>query len=132
MDDIDEIEHTEGLQFMIHYQADANAAVQSVANINAIKGAVGGAIGGLFAKKKQDNQSPTTGGAGQTKAKASSKIEKSELFESKHVKSIIETFQNVLLLIEEQERDINEFIGEREGLSDDESDDEDVTIPPRK
>ena len=42
---------------MIHYQIDANAAVQSVgpgggkgANMNAIKGAVGGAIGGLFSK----------------------------------------------------------------------------------
>ena len=61
-------------------------------------------IGGVLAKiKKKD--APATDEEPTTK-----KIEKTEIFESKHVKSIIETFNNVLNLIENQEKELNEFI----------------------
>ena len=148
---------------MVHYQVEANAAVQPAsyggisatgaasANISAIKGAVGGAIGGFFAKiNKRDggatsawnsdtNADGSTSGASASQGASSSntdpestkpqpkpsdKVEKSELFESKHVKSIIETFQSVLTIIEEQERDINQFIGEQDDLNDQSDDDE--------
>jgi len=45
------------------------------------------------------------------------------VFESKHVKSIIETFNNVLNLIENQEKELNEFIN---APHDSDSDDQDI------
>lgn len=45
-------------------------------------------------------------------AKLDDKVEKSELFESKFVKAFIETFNNVLELIDEQEKELTEFIGD--------------------
>lgn len=52
VDDIDEIEHTEGLQFMIHYQIDPPSKSEYGANQNQkkVKEAVGVAVAGLFAK----------------------------------------------------------------------------------
>ena len=95
VDDIDEIEHTEGLKFEVHYQIEI--AASSVAS-KKVKSAVGEAImrdiGGVLAKiKKKD--APAVDDEPVTK-----KVEKTEIFESKHVKSIIETFNNVLNLIE--------------------------------
>lgn len=43
--------------------------------------------------------------------KADEKVEKSELFESKFVKQFIETFNNVLELMDQQEKELNEYIG---------------------
>ena len=72
-------------------------------------------IGGVLAKiKKKD--APAVDDEPVTK-----KVEKTEIFESKHVKSIIETFNNVLNLIESQEKELNEFINApHESDSDDE------------
>jgi hypothetical protein len=39
------------------------------------------------------------------------KEERSELFESKYVKQFIETFNNVLELMENQEKEIQEYVG---------------------
>ena len=118
VDDIDEIEHTEGLKFEVHYQIEL--AASSVAP-KKVKSAVGEAItkniGGVFAKIKKKDMPAVE------EEPIIKKVEKSEIFESKHVKSIIETFNNVLGLIENQERELNEFINaQRDSDSDEESD----------
>lgn len=99
IDDIDEIEHTEGLQFMVHYQAEPprKSEYGGSQGQKKVKEAVGVAVAGLFAminknKKSNPDQPPSEDPL--------SKIEKSELFESKHVKTIIETFNNVLQIID--------------------------------
>ena len=95
VDDIDEIEHTEGLQFMIHYQIDPPSKSEYGANQNQkkVKEAVGVAVAGLFAKINK-NKKPVQDS--QPSDDLPQKVEKSVLFESKHVKTIIETFNNVL------------------------------------
>ena len=53
-------------------------------------------------------------------------MDKFELYESKHVKSIIETFNNVLEIMESQEKELKHFImesGKSDGSS---SEDEDA------
>ena len=40
------------------------------------------------------------------------KVENSQLFESKFVKQFIETFNNVLELMDEQEKELTQFIGD--------------------
>ena len=88
VNDIDEIEHTHGtLKFYIHYQASANGV-----NQQGIQGQFNKSFG-TFLKKKmklQQNDESTQG----------AKLEKSVLFESKYVKQIIETFNNVLELVD--------------------------------
>jgi hypothetical protein len=75
-----------------------------------VKSAVGEAImrdiGGVLAKIKKKDAAAVD----EDKQPTTKKLEKSEVFESKHVKSIIETFNNVLNLIENQEKELNEFI----------------------
>jgi hypothetical protein len=39
------------------------------------------------------------------------KEERSDLFESKFVKQIIEAFNNVLEVVDQQEKELNEYIG---------------------
>lgn len=39
------------------------------------------------------------------------KEERSDLFESKFVKQIIEAFNNVLEIVDQQEKELNEYIG---------------------
>lgn len=51
------------------------------------------------------------------------KVEKSILFESKYVKQIIESFNNVLELVDQQEKELDEYVG-RFGEIDDEEDDD--------
>lgn len=87
VDDIDEIEHVEGTyQFYIHYQAKvADDAASSITG---------------FIKKKIGS-----------KSKGQQKEERSELFESKFVKQFIETFNNVIGLMEDQEKEIREYVG---------------------
>lgn len=96
VDDIDEIEHTGGVQFLIHYQ---DHSARTIKKSEAIKGA----IGGLMNKIKKKEQ-PTR------EEIEHAKTDRTELFESKHVKSIIETFNNVLSLIDIQERELKMFI----------------------
>ena len=45
------------------------------------------------------------------KSDSNVKEEKSEIFESKFVKQIIETFNNVLEVVDEQEKELNEYLG---------------------
>lgn len=91
IDEIDEIEHVEGtLQFYLHYQARVGASDSSAS------------ISG-YLKRKIIKTNNTTG---------IQKEEKTELFESKFVKQFIETFNNVLELMDAQERELDEFIGE--------------------
>ena len=49
--------------------------------------------------------------------------ERSDLFESKHVKSIIETFNNVINVIDQEEKELNEFVKD-EVPSDDEEEEQ--------
>lgn len=123
VDDIDEIEHTEGLKFEVHYQIEIAASTVSTKKV---KSAVGEAImrdiGGVLAKiKKKD--APAV-----DEEPATKKIDKTEIFESKHVKSIIETFNNVLNLIESQEKELNEFINAPHGSDSDDDVEEKVKI----
>lgn len=85
VDDIDEIEHVEGtLQFYLHYQARIGADdVQS----SSISG---------FLKRKITKRNIQT----------NDKEERSALFESKFVKQFIETFNNVLELMDDQEKEL--------------------------
>ena len=48
------------------------------------------------------------------------KQEKCDTFESKHVKEIIETFNNVLQIVEQYEEEVNNFVNEEESMSEDE------------
>ena len=52
------------------------------------------------------------------------KIEKIERFDSKFVKTIIETFNNVLILVENQEQELKKFIAENDPESSEEEDEE--------
>ena len=47
-----------------------------------------------------------------TNQPAVEKEERSELFESKFVKQFIETFNNVLELMDEQEKELSEYVGD--------------------
>jgi hypothetical protein len=95
VDDIDEIEHTEGLQFLVHYQIEPPTTSQYGGNQKKVN-----VVAGLFAKIKDKKPSVD-------KDEPLKKVEKTELFESKHVKTIIETFNNVLTIIDKQEKDLN-------------------------
>ena len=92
VDDIDEIEHLEGtLQFYLHYQTKVSSESSA-------------SIGGYFKRK--------IGSKGKSKSdKEFEKEDKSELFESKFVKQFIETFNNVLEVMDEQEKELNEYMG---------------------
>lgn len=82
VDDIDEIEHVEGtFQFYLHYQARIGSGDASLTG---------------FLKRKIT----------QRNAGANEKEDVSALFESKYVKQFIETFNNVLELMEHQEKEL--------------------------
>lgn len=90
VDDIDEIEHVEGtLKFYIHYQKKASQSV-----IDGVQGTPKSNKGfGSLLKRKLTNMA-------NGEDEEESKEECSELFESKFVKQIIETFSTVLEVIE--------------------------------
>ena len=46
------------------------------------------------------------------------------------MKSIIETFNNVLFLIDEQEKELNQFIGEQDELDDSDEEEDSETASP--
>ena len=41
------------------------------------------------------------------------KADKSEMFESKFVKQFIESFNNVLEIMDEQEKELNDYLGQK-------------------
>lgn len=102
VDDIDEIEHVEGtLKFYIHYQRKASQSV--IDGVQADPKKNKSSIGSMFKKK-------LLGGNNDDEEEA--KEECSELFESKFVKSIIEAFNIVIELVEEQENELNDWVGD--------------------
>ena len=50
--------------------------------------------------------------AGKTEGEAV-KADKSEMFESKFVKQFIESFNNVLEIMDEQEKELNDYLGQK-------------------
>lgn len=79
---------------------------------------VAGAIGGILQKIKKKE--------GAKNGDPDNEIEKQEkcaIFESKHVKDVIETFNNVLQVVEQYEEELNEFVNEEDGFSEDEEED---------
>lgn len=85
----------------MHYQREPPSTSQYGGNQSQKKINVGLAVAGLFAKIKKDKKNTID----QTD-EPPKKLEKTELFESKHVKTIIETFNNVLTIIDQQEKDL--------------------------
>lgn len=96
MDDVEEIEHIEGIKFEIHYVEDPS---KSVGNGGA------GKIKGLIAKMKEKKEKKKKNDEGEPVKK-----EKTDVFESKYVKNIIEAFNNVLGLIDQQDKELDMFI----------------------
>ena len=104
VDDIDQFEHVEGtLKFYVHYQKRANQTITDGASQSlASKVSVGG-IGALLRKK-------ITGGGSADPNEDTEDC--SELFESKFVKQLIESFNNVLEVMEQQESELNDYVGD--------------------
>lgn len=114
VDDIDEIEHTEGLQFLVHYQQEPPTKSDFGGGQKKVKDVVGVAITGFISKiNKAKKETPME--------EPLKKVEKSILLESKHVKTIIETFNNVLSIVDQQERELNLFIKQQESSDEDDS-----------
>lgn len=88
VDDVEEIEHVEGIKFEIHYVEDPSKSARA-----------GGAgkIKGLIAKMKEKKEKKKQ----ISNEEEATKKEKTDVYESKYVKNIIETFNNVLGLIEQ-------------------------------
>lgn len=101
VDDIDEIEHVEGtLKFYIHYQKKASQSMLDGV-LTTPKGSSG--FGSMLKKKF------TFSGGDDTEEP---KEDCSEQFESKFVKQIIEAFNTVLEIIEQQESELNDWVGD--------------------
>lgn len=101
------------MQFKIHFQAK-NEGISRNEKAKQV-------IGGLVAKIKK-KEAPQPSKPAQQEPQV---VDKFELFESKHVKSIIETFNNVLEIMEAQEKELKHFIMESNQEQDSSSDEGD-------
>lgn len=77
-----------------------------------VKNAIGGLVAKIKKKQQQSEEQPSI---------QDKRTEKSEVYESKYVKQIIQNFNHVLEMIENQEREMKVFL-QTNNLADDDSD----------
>jgi len=123
VEDVLEIEHTDGLRFQIHYVAGRGSG-KSVSGFGQPNGAnkVAGAIGGLLSKIKKKDANNGKAGKAEDPDGELAKQQRTDVFESKHVKEIIETFNNVMALIDQYQVELAHFVEEESSGSGEEED----------
>jgi len=83
---------------------------------------VAGAIGGLLSKIKKKDANNGKAGKAEDPDGELTKQQRTDLFESKHVKDIIETFNNVMQLIDQYQAELAHFVEEESSGSGEEGD----------
>lgn len=121
MEDIVEIEHTEGLKFEIRYM-DHKGTGKSVSGFGSQNNGnkVAGAIGGLLSKMKKKDGANAKAARTEDPDGEQEKQQRCDTFSSKHVKDVIETFNDVLQVMEQYEEEINRFANEDSSFSEEE------------
>ena len=101
------------MRFVVRYmwQTSSSKSASAFGGAPAAGGAkkLAGAIGGLLGKMRRRKGAD---GADEPANDAEGSEQRDDVFESKHVKEIIETYENVMTLMDEEEAELNHFINE--------------------
>ena len=122
VEDIVEIEHTDGVKFELRYM-DRKGTGKSVSGFGAQGGGknVGAAIGGLLSKMKKKDTTNAKTAKGEDADGDQEKQQRCDTFSSKHVKDVIETFNDVLQVMDQYEEEINRFANDESPSEDEET-----------